>query len=241
MKKTVLITGGSRGIGAETVKNFSKNKYKVVFFYNENKALAEKLCQEYDAVGIQCDVSDYTMVKKAVENAKVMAGTAGFDALVCNAGISVITTFGEMTIEQWHQVMDVNLNGTYYVIKEVLPDMLRNKRGKIVLVSSMWGQVGASCEVAYSTSKAGIIGLTKSLAKETALSGISVNCVAPGVIDTDMNKEISNIDMEAIREEIPMGRLGGSNEVAKAIAFLASEEASYITGQIVGVNGGLIT
>lgn len=238
MKKSVLITGGSRGIGAATVRKFTNEGYDAAFFYRENHQAAKALQEETGAVGICCDVGDKHQVKDGVKAARTCLGIAAFDTLVCNAGLSVSGLFTDLNEEDWNHLLNVNLNGVIYVIKEVLPAMISEKKGQIVLVSSIWGQAGASCEAGYSATKAAVIGLGKSLAKEAGPSGIRVNAVAPGVIDTDMNDCYSAETMEQLAEEIPLGRIGRAEEAAKAIYFLASEEASYITGQVLAVNGG---
>ena len=240
-KKSVLVTGGSRGIGAEAVRIFSASGYRVAFLFKNADEAAKALTEETKAVSIKCNIENFKEVHCAVRDAAVLLGIAGFDVLICNAGISKIKTFGETTIEDWKEIMDTNLNGSFYVTKEVLPYMISNKSGKIVYVSSIWGQVGASCEVAYSASKAAIIGLTKSLAKEVGPSNINVNCVAPGVIRTDMNGELSSETIKSLEKDIPLCRLGLPSEVAETLYYLCSQNANYITGQVIGINGGLIT
>ncbi len=238
MDKTVLITGGSRGIGAATVREFTSKGYKAAFLYKEHTEQARAISEETGALAVQCDVSDKEQVKKAVNDCRIFLGTSCFDVLVCNAGISSDGTFSDMSLDEWDEIRSINLDGYVYVIKEVLPRMISQKRGNIVTVSSMWGQTGASCEVPYSITKAAVIGLTKSLAKETGPSGIRVNCVAPGVIDTDMCRMYPEQIINELCSETPLERIGTPEEVAKAIFFLNSGEASYITGQILGVNGG---
>lgn len=238
--KTVLISGGSRGIGAEAVKKFASNGWKVVFLYNMSENDAKNVAVKTGAFGIRCDVSKYDDVKGAIAKVKAELGINFFDAVVCNAGISRIQLFTETTEKDWDEIMATNLNGVFYTIKETLPEMISNKAGKIVIVSSMWGQVGASCEVAYSTSKAALIGLTKSLAKEVGPSGINVNCVAPGVIDTDMNRELDQETIKGLVEEIPFNELGKPADVANVIYFLTTEGSNYVSGQVIGINGALI-
>lgn len=236
--KSVLITGGSRGIGAAMVKEFTAKGYKVAFLYKERDDKAREISAETGAVGIRCDVSDGRQVSESVRAARMYLEVPYFDVLVCNAGISITGLFTETTQSQWKEIMDTNLYGTIAVTGEVLPTMIERQRGSIVMVSSVWGQTGGSCEVAYSTTKAAVIGFAKSLAKEVAPSGIRVNCIAPGVIDTDMSRICGEDTLQALIEEIPMGKIGDADEVAKAAVFLASEEASYITGQVLAVNGG---
>ena len=238
MKRTVLITGGSRGIGAETVKKYSENGYNVCFLYKEHDEAARQVAEETGALAVKCDVSDREAVVQAVESCRIYLGTVSFDVLVCNAGISSDGTFTDMTYEEWDEIRNINLEGCINVIKAVLPRMLSSHKGSIVAVSSMWGQTGASCEVPYSVTKAAVIGLIKSLAKETGPSGIRVNGVAPGVIDTDMCRIYPEEIIEELRLETPLERIGRPEDVANAIYFLGSEDASFITGQILGVNGG---
>lgn len=240
MKKSVLLTGGSRGIGAATVRKFTDNGYHVAFFYEKNHREAEQVAEETGAIAIQCDVADEEAVEKSVKAAKTVLGISAFDGVICNAAISETGLFGDTTTEQWTRIIDVNLMGTINVTKAVLPDMIDCRTGSVVTVSSMWGQTGASCEVAYSTTKAAIIGLTKSLAKEVGPSGVRVNCVAPGVIDTDMNKGYDKVTMEGLIEEVPLTRIGTAAEVAEAIFFLINSGGTYITGQVIGVNGGFL-
>lgn len=240
MKKSVLITGGSRGIGASTVRKFSKEGYLVAFLYEKNKKEADEISTETGAIALRSDVADEDAVKKAVKDAKTLLGVSAFDVVVCNAAIAESGLFSDTTSEQWNRMINVNLNGTIHVTKSVLADMISLGAGSIVMVSSMWGQTGASCEVAYSTTKAAIIGLTKSLAKEIGPSGVRVNCVAPGVIHTDMNKGYDMDTMDNLRQEIPLNRIGNPKEIADTIYYLSGTEASYITGQIIGVNGGFL-
>ena len=238
MGKTVLITGGSRGIGAATVREFTDRGYKAAFIYEKNDQAAQKISEDTGAIAFKCDVADREAVKNTVRAAKIYLETSVPDVLVCNAGISYDGTFTDMTFEEWDHMRAVNLDGYVNVIKEVLPAMINNHMGSIVTVSSMWGETGASCEVPYSMTKAAVIGLTKSLAKEAGPSGIRVNCVAPGVIDTDMCRIYPEEIIEELAKETPLERTGRPEDVAKAIYFLASEDASFITGQVLGVNGG---
>lgn len=238
MKKTVLITGGSRGIGAAAVREFTAKGWNAAFFYRQDEGAARKTAEETGAAAVCCDVSDSGAVAGAVRDARICLGAPAFDCLVLNAGVSGGGLFTDTEESQWKALFDVNLGGIMNVTKEALPAMISQKSGSIVMLSSVWGQTGASCESVYAASKAAVIGLAKSLAKELAPSGIRVNTVAPGVIDTDMNACYSRGDLKALEEEIPMGRLGTAEEVAKAIRFLASDEAAYITGQVLAVNGG---
>ena len=232
--KTALITGGSRGIGRACAQALAEDGYRVVINYVQSKAQAEQLAQQLGGMAVRADVSDPRQVAEMVQ----ICG--GVDALVCCAGVSVIKLFQDTTAEDWARILGINLGGAINCIQAVIPHMLREKSGSILTVSSIWGQTGASCEVAYSTSKAGLIGLTKSLSKELGPSGIRVNCVCPGVIDTDMNAGLSRQTLSELAAETPVGRLGTPEEVAEAIRFLLSDRARFITGQILGVNGGLL-
>lgn len=238
MDKSVLVTGGSRGIGAAVVEAFAEAGYKTAFFYRENAQAAEAVSKRTGAWGLRCDVSDPAQVREGVKAARTCLGVGAFDALVLNAGISRSGLFTEMSDAQWQELLGTNLSGCVLTAREVLPGMIAQKRGQIITVSSMWGQTGASCEVAYSTTKAAIIGFTKALAKEVGPSGIRVNCIAPGVIDTEMNAGYDETVMTALAEETTLGRIGTAAEVANAALFLTSDKASYITGQVLGVNGG---
>ena len=233
----ILIVGGSRGIGAEAVRQFAKDN-KVVFTYFRSEREADALRQETGALPVRCDVKFSNSVKVAVDKAIEVLGT--IDVLICNAAISDINLFTDIGEERWEEVIDTNLNGVYYSINYVLPSMISRKKGSIITISSMWGQVGASCEVAYSAAKAGVIGLTKALAKEVGPSGIRVNSIAPGMIDTEMNKEVEPEAVDAIREDTPLCRIGSTDDVVNAMKFLASDESSFVTGQVIGVNGGLV-
>ena len=236
--KNILIIGGSRGIGAEAVKSFRAAGDNVVFTYHRSEREADDLRIRTGAVPVRCDVKFSNSVKIAIDKALSILGH--IDVLICNAAIADFALITDIEESRWEEIIDTNLNGVFYCIRNVLPLMIQRKSGSIITVSSMWGQVGASCEVAYSAAKAGVIGLTKALAKEVGPSGITVNCIAPGMIDTDMN---ANVDAEAVAEiadETPLCRIGKPQEVASAMMFLASEDARFITGQVLGVNGGLI-
>ena len=241
--KAALITGGSRGIGAACARLFARQGYGVGIVCRKAKDQAEALAEELAALGVPVKV----YVCDVAQREQVQAMTAAFlrefgriDVLVCNAGIARQELFTDITEASWREVMGVDLDGVFYCAQAVLPDMLHRKAGKIITLSSMWGQVGASCEVAYSTAKAGVIGLTKALAKELGPSGITVNCVAPGVIDTEMNGNLSQDIKDELAEETPLERLGTPEDVAQAVWFLASSAGDFFTGQILAPNGGLI-
>lgn len=227
----VWVTGGSRGIGAETVRLFTQRGWSARFLYKSADACARALEKATGARGVACDVADADAVARAFGDARV-------DALIVNAGVSAFGLLQEMTQADWRRVMDVNLDGAFHAVKAALPGMISRKAGSVVFVSSMWGLTGASCEAAYSASKAALIGLTKALCKEVGPSGIRVNCVCPGVIDTDMNARLTDADRAALSENTPLGRMGRAEEVARAIYFLCGEDASFVTGQILGVDGG---
>lgn len=231
--RKVLITGGSRGIGAACVRRFANEGFEVFFNYASDDVAAKKIMEETGAQGFKCNVSNGLSVKKMIN----MIG--GVDILVNNAGISRINLFTDISEEEWDEIFDVNIKGMFLVTKEVLPHMINSKYGRIINISSMWGVSGGSCEVHYSASKAAVIGFTKALAKEEGPSGITVNCVAPGVIKTEMNAHLDEESMAELAEETPLMRLGTPEEVANAVYFLASEESSFITGQVLCTDGGI--
>lgn len=242
-RPTVLITGASRGIGAETARLFAQRGYAVGINYCHSRDRAEVLAQELRALGVPAelypaDVSCREQVDRMM--ADFLRDFGRLDVLVCNAGIARQELFTDVTQDQWRQMLGVNLDGVFHCCQAALPEMIRRKAGRIVTLSSMWGQVGASCEVAYSAAKAGVIGLTKALAKEVGPSGITVNCVAPGVIETEMNGLLSQETKDALAEETPLERMGTPREVAEAIWFLASEAGRFFTGQVLAPNGGFI-
>ncbi|MBR4701979.1 MAG: SDR family oxidoreductase [Oscillospiraceae bacterium] len=229
--KQVLITGGSRGIGAAAVRLFAARGCRVAFLYEKNEAAARALSAKTGAEAIRCDVADGPAVERAV------AGLAPVDILINNAGLSHVGLISQITPEQWDRLFAVNVKGIYHTVRAVLPGMLQKQAGCILNVSSMWGQVGASCEAAYSATKGAVDALTKALAKELGPSGIRVNGVSPGMIDTDMNAHLSAEDVAALAEETPLGRIGTPEQVAEALWDLS--RAEFITGQILAVNGGL--
>lgn len=237
--RRVLISGGDRGIGAAAARAFYAAGDRVAVFYHTNADAAAALEQELPGcIAIQCDVASRASCEVAFHAAEQALGRV--DVLVSNAGIAQQKLFTDITPDEWQHMLDVNLTGAFHLCQLALPGMIRRKAGRILTVSSMWGQTGGSCEVHYSAAKAGLIGLTKALAKEEGPSGITVNCVAPGVIDTDMMAAFTAEDKAALAEETPVGRLGSADEVAKLLVFLAGEDAGYITGQVFGVNGGLV-
>ena len=235
----VLISGGDRGIGAAAARAFYAAGYRVAVLYHSNTEAAAALEKELPGCTIvQCDVASRASCELAFRVVEQALGRV--DVLVSNAGIAQQKLFTDITPEEWQHMLDVNLSGAFHLCQLALPGMIRRKAGRILTVSSMWGQTGGSCEVHYSAAKAGLIGLTKALAKEEGPSGITVNCVAPGVIDTDMMAAFTAEDKAALAEETPVGRLGTADEVADLLVFLAGENAGYITGQVFGVNGGLV-
>lgn len=234
--RIVLITGGSRGIGAACVKKFSRNGDKVAFLYHTHKDEALAVAEETGAFMLSADVSDPSSVSEAIKEIEQKLGS--ISVLINNAGISQIGLFTDLKNEEWDRIIGVNLSASFYTARAVVPSMIQNKYGRIIEIGSMWGKVGASCEVAYSASKAGLRGLTMALAKELGPSGITVNCIEPGVIDTDMNHALDADTLKELRDETPLSRLGNADEVADAAWFLASDQASFITGQIIGVDGG---
>ncbi len=236
MCKNVIITGGTRGIGAACTELFIKNGYNVYAIYNKDEKTAQELSKKSGCKIYKADVANRDAIRKVIS--EIINDAGRIDVLVNNAGIAGQKLFIDLEDDEWDNMINTNLTGVYNVTKEVLKNMISNHSGSIVNVSSIWGQCGASCEAHYSSSKAGVIGLTKALAKEVALSGIRVNCVAPGMIKTQMNSAFSQEDIEEICEEIPMGRMGTPQECAELIYFIASEKASYITGQTIGINGG---
>lgn len=239
MAPTVLITGGSRGIGAQTVKTFYHNGYNVAFCYHNADHAACQLTSTLPGVmPIKADLADPRQIEAMAQ--QVLSAFGRIDVLVLNAGISLQKLLPDTTCEEWDHLFDINLRAMFLCCRAILPAMISKKSGSIVTVSSMWGQSGASCEVAYSASKAGVIGLTKALSKEVGPSNIRVNCVAPGVIDTDMNAALSSESIFSLREETPLGCIGTAEQVAQAIFALASPNAGFITGQVLGVNGGLV-
>lgn len=238
--QTAFITGASRGIGRAIAQKLAEDGFRVIVNYCTSEKEAKKLINELnntfciECVALQGDVSDRLQVEAMFQQA------GGVDVLVNNAGIAQQKLFTDLTERDWDRMFDINVKGMFHCCQCALPYMIHQKRGKIINISSMWGQVGASCEVHYSAAKAAVIGLTKALAKELGPSGIQVNCVAPGVIQTDMNASLDEETIKELKEETPLGAIGTPEDVANAVRFLAGEQSDFITGQIFGVNGGLI-
>lgn len=236
--KNVLITGGSRGIGKACIYEFTKAGYRVFLNYNSSKKEAEEIAGKTGAVLVKADVSNAAQINAMADF--IHENYGGIDVIVNNAGISRQKLFCDISEEEWDRMFNVNMKGMFLVTKAFLHDMIAKKSGKIINVSSMWGVTGGSCEVHYSASKAAVIGFTKALAKELGPSGIRVNCVAPGVINTEMNSHLSKEDIESLCDETPLERIGTPEETAKTILFLASEDSSFITGQVINVDGGMV-
>lgn len=243
MRKTVIITGASGGIGGAAATAFARAGYNVAAHYGKSKAAAEELCGEIEKLGVravpvQADIADKTAVERMFAEISSVLGAAGI--LVNNAGIAEQALFSDITEEMWDRMFAVNVKGAYNCTQAALPAMIHEKWGRIINISSMWGISGASCEVHYSASKAAVVGFTKALAKETGLSGITVNCIAPGVIDTKMNGQLSAETIAELKNETPLSRIGTPEDIAEAILFFASEKAGFITGQVLSVDGGFI-
>lgn len=232
--RNIVITGGSRGIGAAAVRRFAGAGDRVYFLYEKEDTAAKAVAEETGATPIRCDVADEKQVEQAFSEIPTV------DVLINNAGIVEYNPINWTEPERFRRVMDVNVTGTYLCARAALPKMLQKQAGVILNLSSMWGLVGASCEVAYSASKAAVIGLTKALAKELGPSGIRVNAVAPGVIVTDMVKNIAPETMEVLRQESPLEQLGAPEDVANALWFLASAQAGFITGEVLNLSGGFV-
>ncbi len=239
MNKTAIVTGGSRGIGAAIVEMLVKEGYNVVINYNKSEEIAKGMKEEFTSKGylvetFKADVSKREEVNKLVEF--TIQKFKNIDILVNNAGISQTKLFTDITNEDWQNMIGTNLNSVFYICQEVAPNMIHNKKGCIINISSIWGITGASCEVHYSVAKAGVDALSKALAKELGPSGIRVNSIAPGIIDTDMNKHLSEKEMQEIEDEIPLCKIGKPQNIAKCVKWLIEDE--YTTGQVISVNGG---
>ena len=241
-KKTALVTGGAKGIGSAICRTLAKDGYKIAINYNSSQNEAVDLKNELSAITevefFKADVSDSKQVKEMFSEIEKVFG--GVDVLVNNAGIAGQMLFTDITDEMWQKMINVNLSGAFYCCREALKFMINKKSGRIINIASMWGETGASMEVHYSASKAGLIGLTKALAKEVGLSGITVNAVSPGVVMTDMMNSFSEADIAVLKDETPLNSLGTAENVADAVSFLASEKADFITGQVISVNGGFV-
>lgn len=239
MNKTAIVTGGSRGIGAAIAKMLVIEGYNVVINYNKSEEVAKKMKEEFTSKGylvetFKADVSKREEVNKLVEF--TIQKFKNIDILVNNAGISQTKLFTDITDEDWQNMIGTNLNSVFYICQEVAPNMIHNKKGCIINISSIWGITGASCEVHYSVAKAGVDAITKSLAKELGPSNIRINSIAPGIISTDMNKYLTLEELEKIKEEIPLGKLGDTLAIAKCAKWLI--EDNYTTGEIISINGG---
>ena len=239
--KTAIVTGGSRGIGAAIVKKLAKNNYNVVLNYNNSQESARKIQEELKQENIhveilKADVSKREEVKELVDFTLKQFGN--IDVLINNAGIDQIKPFTDITDEDWNRMIQINLNSVFYCTQEVLPTMINNKDGSIINISSIWGITGGSCEVHYSVTKAGIDGMTKALAKELGPSNIRVNSIAPGIINTEINKNFSKDELKEIEKEIPLGKIGKTEDIAKCVMWLI--EDNYTTGQIISPNGGWV-
>ena len=242
-KKVFVVTGASRGIGAEIAVEAAKKGYCVALNYNNSEDAADKVVENIKSFGgeiiaIKADVSNEKEVESFAK--QVLDSYGRVDVLVNNAGISSFSLFTDLTSEVWDKTFDVNVKGQFLMTRAFLPAMIHEKRGNIINISSIWGITGSACEVHYSASKAAIIGMTKALAKELGPSGINVNCVAPGVIDTDMNKMLFDEDIQYLIGVTPLSRLGTCEDIAKMVLFLASDEASFMTGQVISPNGGFV-
>ena len=239
MSKTVIITGGSRGIGAAIVNMLAKENYNIILNYNKSEEIAKKMQEEFTSLGktveiFKADVSKREEVKQLVQFAIKKFGK--IDVLINNAGISQTKLFTDITDADWNNMLNTNLNSVFYMTQEVIPYMIHEKEGCIINISSIWGMIGASCEVHYSVAKAGVDAMTKSLAKELGPSNIRINSIAPGIIDTEMNKYLSQKELEQIKEEIPLGKIGETSSIAKCAKWLI--EDNYTTGQVISINGG---
>ena len=236
--RTVLITGGSRGIGAAMVRLFSERGYKVAFTYKNSEDAAKLLSRETGALALRADSASETDILDAVKEVEEKLGN--IEILINNAAVSSFSLINDVTLEEWRRMFSINVDSSFIYSKSVLPSMIRKGYGRIINVTSMWGIVGSSCEVCYSASKAALIGFTKALAKEVGPSGITVNAIAPGLIDTDMNAALSDEDKSAVCEQTPLMRMGQAEEIAEAAFFLSSDAAAFITGDVMNISGGFV-
>lgn len=238
MMKTALVTGGARGIGRAISRLLAEDGWTVVVNYLSSEDEALSLSREINCLAVKADVSDENQVSDMFKKIRDEVGSV--DLLVNNAGIPGYGLFTDITSEEWRRIFSVNVDGVFYCCRQAVPDMIRKKHGCIINISSMWGQVGASCESAYSASKAAVIGLTKSLAKELGPSGIRVNCISPGCISTDMMGCFSQSELNALIDNTPLGTLGTPQDIAEMVRFLASDKCRFVTGQVIGANGGFV-
>ena len=239
MNKIVIVTGASRGIGREIAKELAKKEYTVIANYNKSERQAKELKEELEKENIKIDIfkADVSKRNEAQELVEYTINKYGkIDVLINNAGISQIKEFTQITDEDWNNMINTNLNSVFYMTQEACKNMIHNKKGCIINISSIWGVVGASCEVHYSVSNAGIDAITKSLAKEMGPSNIRVNSIAPGIIDTEMNNNLSEEEMNNIKEEIPLEKIGKAQDIEKCVEWLIEDE--YTTGQVISINGG---
>ena len=236
--KTVLITGGSRGIGRAMVELFANNGYSVAFTYNKSEEQAQALARATGALAIKADSASAQQVLAACNTA--LSSLGHIDCLINNAAVSAFSTVTDISDEDWDEMIRVNLTSPFLYSRNIAVNMISRKFGRIINISSMWGLVGSSCEVHYSAAKSGLIGMTKAMAKELGPSGITVNAIAPGLIDTDMNRALDEDTVSAICDETPLCRMGTPREIAEAALFLASDKAAFITGAVLNVSGGLV-
>ncbi len=244
MKKTAVITGASRGIGAACAEEFAKLGHNLVINYNKSKEKALSLLDKVrsmgsDAIAVKADVSKFLEAKVLID--KSLEEFKNIDILVNNAGIAEQKLFTDISEEDWRKMFDVNIHGMFNCTLPASSHMIKNHRGKIINISSVWGITGASCEVHYCASKAAVIGFTKALAKELGPSGIQVNCIAPGVIDTDMNLGLNETEIQELINKTPCDRLGTARDIAKSVLFLSSSDSDFITGQVISTSGGFFT
>ena len=241
--KNILITGGAKGIGAGMVDIFAENGYNIAVHYNTSAEQAEKLITKHKNKDIKiksycCDLRNSNQVSKMIDD--VINDFGSIDILINNAGISQIKLFTDISETEWDNMFDCNIKSMFNCCKKILPSMINNKKGSIINISSIWGITGASCEVHYSASKGAVIAFTKALAQEVAPSGIAVNCIAPGVIESDMLNGFSGEDIKAIKDETPTGLIGKPEDVARIALFLAEQSSNFLTGQVISPNGGLV-
>lgn len=237
--KVVIVTGGSRGIGAQIVRDLAKLGYTVILNYNKSKECAKTIQDELKQQGFYVDIfkADVSKKEEAEDLVKFTLNKYGkIDVLINNAGISQSKLFTDITDEDWLNMINTNLNSAFYCTRETVKNMIHNKQGLVINISSIWGITGASCEVHYSTAKAGLIGFTKALAKELGPSNIRVNAIAPGIIDTEMNSEYSKEDVEELKKEIPLEKIGTTTSISKCVKWLIEDD--YTTGEIISINGG---